>query len=72
MILSAIMAEMANHAEAHPWPSLEWAGWIFDRASFVLIASLIVGAMATVAIVNGPAWDPKDVAPIQIIIGAKP
>jgi hypothetical protein len=51
MILIAIMAETANHAETQPWPSLEWAGWIFDRASFVLIGSLVVGAVATIAIV---------------------
>jgi hypothetical protein len=42
---------MANHAENQPWPSLEWAGWIFDRASFVLIGSLVIGAAATVVIV---------------------
>lgn len=45
------MAEIANHAGNEPWPSLDWASWIFDRASFVLIGSLIVGAAATVAMV---------------------
>ena len=51
MIVSAIMAEIANHAETQPWPSLEWASWVFDRASFVLVGSLIIGASATIAIV---------------------
>lgn len=45
------MAEMGNHAGKEPWPSLEWATWIFDRASFVLIGSLVIGAGATVAMV---------------------
>lgn len=51
MVIMAIMAEIANHAGNEPWPSLDWASWIFDRASFVLIGSLIVGAAATVAMV---------------------
>jgi hypothetical protein len=51
MIASAIIAEMANHAEHQPWPSLEWAGWIFDKASFVLVGSLVAGCAATAAIV---------------------
>jgi hypothetical protein len=51
MIVSVIMAEIANHAENQPWPSLEWASWIFDRASFVLVGSLVIGASATIAIV---------------------
>lgn len=51
MIVSVIMAEIANHAENQPWPSLEWASWIFDRASFVLVGSLLFGAAATIAIV---------------------
>jgi hypothetical protein len=45
------MAEIGNHAGNDPWPSLDWASWIFDRASFVLIGSLALGALATVAIV---------------------
>jgi hypothetical protein len=45
------MAEIAKHAENQPWPSLEWASWIFDRASFVLVGSLVIGAAATIAIV---------------------
>ncbi|MBI3700297.1 MAG: hypothetical protein HY242_07610 [Afipia sp.] len=45
------MTETANRIATEPWPSLEWASWIFDRASFVLIASLAVGVLATVAIV---------------------
>lgn len=45
------MAEIANHAEREPWPSLESASWWFDRASLLLIGSLIAGAIATVIIV---------------------
>jgi hypothetical protein len=45
------IAEMANHATKEPWPSLETASWLFDRASFALIASLVVGAIATTLIV---------------------
>lgn len=48
---TALMAEFGNHAGNGPWPSLEWASWIFDRASFVLVGSLAVGVAATVAIV---------------------
>ena len=44
------MAEMANHAK-EPWLSLENASWLFDRAGFVLIASLVVGVVSTVLIV---------------------
>jgi hypothetical protein len=46
-----IMAEIGNHAGNEPWPSLEIASWLFDRASFVLIGSLICGTLATVIIV---------------------
>jgi hypothetical protein len=45
------MAEIGNHAGNEPWPSLEWASWIFDRAGFVLIGISIFGLIATVAIV---------------------
>lgn len=41
----------AAHQGNEPWLSLEWASWIFDRASFVLFGSLIFGAVATAAIV---------------------
>jgi hypothetical protein len=51
MIAIAMMAEIANQAKNAPWPSLEWASWIFDRASFVLVGSLVVGVAATIAIV---------------------
>jgi sterol desaturase/sphingolipid hydroxylase (fatty acid hydroxylase superfamily) len=51
MMATAIMAEIANHAVKEPWPSLDWASWIFDRASFVLVGSLVIGVAATVAIV---------------------
>lgn len=51
MMVIELMAETATHASSQPWPPLEWAGWIFDRASVALAASLIVGAIATVAIV---------------------
>jgi hypothetical protein len=51
MTAIAIMAEIGNHAGNEPWPSLDWASWIFDRASFVLVISLIFGLAATVAIV---------------------
>jgi len=51
MMVTAIMAEIANHATEEPWPSLDWASWIFDRASFVLVGSLVLGVAATVAIV---------------------
>lgn len=45
------MAEMANHATKEPWPPLETAAYWFDRAGFVLIGALVVGAFATAAIV---------------------
>lgn len=51
MIATAIMAEMGNQVGKEPWPSLDWATWIFDQASFLLVISLIVGAISTVAIV---------------------
>ena len=51
MTVTAIMADIANHAIKEPWPSLEWASWIFARASFVLVGSLVLGVAATVAIV---------------------
>jgi hypothetical protein len=51
MIAFALMADSANHITTEPWPSLETASWLFDRASIVLAASLIFGAAATVAIV---------------------
>lgn len=51
MVSIVIMAEIGNQAGKVPWPSLEWASWLFDRASFVLIGSLIVGAAATAIIV---------------------
>jgi hypothetical protein len=51
MTATVIMAEIANRAVREPWPSLEWASWIFDRASFVLVGSLVLGVAATVAIV---------------------
>ena len=44
------MAEIATHAK-EPWPSLDTAAWIFDRASFVLVGSLVLGVLATIAIV---------------------
>jgi|GEM_PF-2555347 len=50
MTMMMTMAEIANHAK-EPWPPLDWASWIFDRASWVLVGSLILGAGATVAIV---------------------
>jgi hypothetical protein len=46
-----IMAEIGNQVGNEPWPSLETASWLFDRASFVLIGSLVFGAVATVVIV---------------------
>ena len=45
------MAEIANHATNEPWPSLEVASKWFDRASVVLVGTLIVGAVTTFAIV---------------------
>src|SRR5262245_27253894 len=51
MIASIAMAEIANHATEEPWPSLETASWLFDRASFVLFGSLVAGAAATAIIV---------------------
>ncbi|MGY4514410.1 hypothetical protein [Bradyrhizobium sp. USDA 3650] len=56
------MAETANHASSDPWPSLETASWLFDRASFVLIGSLILGVLATgvivwMGIVKEHHWD---------------
>lgn len=51
MITIVAMAEIANHAGKEPWPSLDWASWIFDRASWVLVVSLAVGLAATVAMV---------------------
>jgi hypothetical protein len=45
------MAEVGNHVGKEPWPSLDLASWLFDRASFLLIGSLIFGALATVVIV---------------------
>jgi hypothetical protein len=50
MIIVAAMADMANHAK-EPWLSLETAAWLFDRAGFVLVASLVVGVVSTVLIV---------------------
>lgn len=45
------MAEIGRQAEGEPWPSLEWASWIFDRASVALIISSLIGLLATIAIV---------------------
>lgn len=44
------MTEIANHADT-PWPSLQTASWLFDKASWVLAASLLIGAICTVLIV---------------------
>ena len=45
------MADIANQAGKEPWPSLESASWVFDRASWILVISLAIGLSATVAIV---------------------
>ena len=45
------MAEIANHAGNEPWPALDWASWIFDRASWVLVVGLAFGLAATVVMV---------------------
>jgi hypothetical protein len=45
------MAEMGTHAGNEPWLSLEWASWIFDRASWLLFGSASLAAIATLAIV---------------------
>ena len=45
------MTEAATQGGGEPWPSLETASWWFDRASFALIASLVIGVVATVLIV---------------------
>lgn len=46
-----MMAETGIQAGKEPWLSLEWATWIFDRASWVLFGSLVAGALATCAVV---------------------
>lgn len=48
MTVAAVMSEMANHAGKEPWVSLESASWWFDRASWVLAGSLLVGFVCTV------------------------
>ena len=45
------MAEIANHTNQEPWPSLKMASWLFDRASAFLVLSLVFGLAATVLIV---------------------
>lgn len=53
---------MADQISRQPSISLETATWLFDRASFALIASLVVGAIATglivwMGIVKEHHWD---------------
>lgn len=50
-MIAALMADNAHDISNEPWPSLETASWLFDRASFVLVGSLLFGLAATVAIV---------------------
>ena len=45
------MDKAASQTRKLPWPPLETASWLFDRSSFVLIASLAFGAIATFLIV---------------------
>jgi hypothetical protein len=32
MMTSVMMVEIANRAESQPWPSLDWASWIYEQA----------------------------------------
>jgi hypothetical protein len=62
MIVIITMAEIGNHARNESWPSLDVASWLFDRANFVLIASLVFGVLATgvivwMGIVKEHHWD---------------
>ena len=45
------MTEIANAANQEPWPSLETASWLSDRAGWVLAVSLLFGFAATVLII---------------------
>jgi hypothetical protein len=51
MIVIAAMAEIGNHGENGIWPTLEWATWLFDRASFGLIIGTVIVLASTVMIV---------------------
>ena len=56
------MADTGNHVGNEIWPTLEVASKIFDLSSFVLIGSLMFGAVATVlmvwmGIVKEHHWD---------------
>lgn len=61
-IVIMAIAEMANQVREELWPALDWASWIFHRAGFVLIASLVIGVIATglivwMGIVKEHHWD---------------
>ncbi len=51
MMTIAAMTEIAYHAGNSPWPPLDTASKWFDRASFVLAFTLLVGFSATVVII---------------------
>lgn len=51
MKILTVVAAMADHVSQEPSLSLEVASKLFDWASFMLVASLIAGATATVIIV---------------------
>jgi hypothetical protein len=51
MIVINVMTEIGNHGEKGIWPTLDWATWWFDRASFGLIVGTLVVLVSTVLIV---------------------
>src|SRR4051812_39034631 len=51
MSMVMAMADIANHAMSEPRLSLETASTWFDRSGYLLIAALVVGVVATAAIV---------------------
>jgi hypothetical protein len=51
MITIAAMAEIGNHGENGIWPTLDWATWLFDRASLGLIVGTVAVLVSTVLIV---------------------